>query len=309
MPTLSQALTTFLQIERRPATNHQYQVVLSRMMLAVGMDRDVSRITFEDLLEYQTALRQRVQPSTVYGYIGVIKTFFTWCLKRRYIEADPTVDLVRRRPVANTVNRAIPPEELARMVEYARVTSPRNHALMLFLADTGCRVGGLVSLTLLNTHLDEGFAFLLEKGGRWHKARFGEETAAALEYWISKRPAVSHDFMWTGRGPDYAPIKRQAVEVVVAKLGELTGATCDPTPHKIRHGVGHAYARAGIPAPVTQRKLGHSHISTTLNHYYPNMDSEVDVISRQMPLAALKAADELRPLAAPVSPLKRRKNG
>lgn len=295
MPTLAEALDTYLLIERRPQTQHQYRTTLGCLIRAIGPDNDVSLISYEMLLRYQARLRETLKPSTVRGYTNIYKAFFNWCVARKYTEISPAADLPRPRKSGDPSDaKAIPGDELRRMVEYARITSPRNHALMLFLCDTGCRVGGLVSLTILHLHLDEGCAFIEEKGGQWQRVTFGEETAAALAAWLEKRPACKHDFVWTGKGPLYMPIKRAAVEVLFRELSEKVGASRFWTPHSVRHAVGHAWAKAGVPPHITKQKLGHAHISTTLNFYYPQQDPYVEVASRHLSLAVLKDADDQR---------------
>lgn len=295
MPTLQQALDTFLLIERRPQTNRQYEIVLGCLIRAIGPENRVRHVSYEMLLHYQARLRQSVKPSTVRGYTNIFKAFFNWCLARKYTDANPAADLPRPRKDSDTSDsRAIPADDLRRMVDYTRVTSRRNYALLLFLCDTGCRVGGLVSLTCLHLHLDERFAFIEEKGGHWQKVTYGDETAAALAAWLEKRPACQHDYVWTGKGPLHEPIKRAAVEVLFRDLSEKVGASRIWTPHSVRHAVGHAWAKAGIPPHITKQKLGHAHISTTLNFYYPQQDPYVEVASRHLSLAVLKDADDQR---------------
>lgn len=295
MPSLQEALDTFLLIERRPQTNRQYEITLGCLIRAIGPDNDVSLISYEILLNYQARLRKTVKPSTLRGYTNIYKAFFKWCQSRKYTEVNPAADLLLPRKNGEpAASRAIPAAELRRMVEYARVTSVRNYALLLFLCDTGCRVGGLVSLTVLHLHLDEGFAFIEEKSGKWVRVMFGEETANALGAWLRKRPACQHDYVWTGKAPAYAPIKRAAVEALFRVLSEKTDASQVWGPHNVRHAVGHAWAKAGMPPHITKEKLNHQHVSTTLNFYYPQQDPYVEVASRHLSLASLKDDDDQR---------------
>lgn len=304
MPTFTDCLHIYLQVDRSPSTNQQYQVVLAPLVAALGPQRDITLIRYEDLLDYLSRLRPQIRPTTLASYTSVVKAFFNWCVQRRYIERSPAADIVRRQPDRDPRSRAVPQDELLRMVEYARVTSPRNYALLLFLIDTGCRVGGLVSLTLDNLDLNEMAAWLTEKGGVWHRAYFGETTAAALRVWLGKRPTVSHESVWTGPGPTHTPLTAKGVAFVVRRMAERTDASRKWGPHSIRHAVGHAYARAGLPVTITQAKLGHSTPTITLSHYYPDHDDYLRQVSRRHELLAL-APDE----AAPPKPTLVRKTG
>lgn len=295
MPSLQQALDTFLLIERRPQTNIQYRFILAAMARAIGPERDITLIRYEDLLDYQARLRQTRKLSTVGNYTAMMKVFFTWCVHRDYIAVSPALDLARTKPRRDPMrSRAVPSDELRRMVDYARVTDARNYALMLFLCDTGCRAGGLVSLTLQRLELVDGSALLEEKGGLYLRVIFGSETIEALTAWLKKRPVVNHDYVWTGRAPAYSPLGTHAVGSIIRALSIRTDASRRWSPHAIRHAVGHAWAKAGIPPHVTQQKLGHAHVSTTLNHYYPMYDPYVEVASRQLALATLRDDEDLR---------------
>lgn len=308
MPTLEQALHTYLQLDRRPMTNYQYRLVLGKFVTAIGPGRDVRLATYEDLIDYLARLRERgLRPFTVANHTAVIKAFFHWCVERRYIDTSPAEGIARSIPRRDpSQSRAIPPDELQRMIQYAKATSPRNYAILLFFADTGCRVGGLVSLTLANLDLEHHVALLEEKGGQPHRARFGVQTAAALENWLRVRPKVAHDYVFTTSGSG-RPLKRQSVASMVTKLARRTDASEDWSPHSIRHAVGHAYAKAGVPVTITQRKLGHSHPSVTAAFYYPTDDAYLDLVSQRLELAALKSEDELQAPSAQVSSIEKKR--
>ena len=305
MPTLTEALRTYLQIERRPLTNKQYSLILTHLIEQLGPSRQVARVTYEDLIDVQADLRSRLKPSTVANYTSIYKAFFAWCAQRGYCDVSPVADLVRRRP-ANRSNRAIPPDDLRRLIDYARVTSPRDYAMLMFLADTGCRVGGLITLRSSALSLESGIAMLTEKGGKPHRALFSSATAEALAGWLSRRPQLDHDYVFVARGTG-APLTRGAVNSLFKTLCRKCELSRLWTPHAIRHAVGHAYAKAGVPATITQRKLGHSDVGTTLNFYYPTEDPYLDLVSERLSLAALRSEDELRAPVSKITDLERKR--
>jgi len=304
MPTLTEALRTFLQIERRELTNKQYNIVLSMLIADLGANRQVSRVTYEDLLDVQATQRTRLKSSTVAAYTSIYKAFFNWCQQRGYCAQSPAADLVRKRTSSNS-DRAIPAEELRQMIEYTRATSSRDHAILMFFADTGCRVGGLISLRQSALALNDGVAMLSEKGGKIHRALFSAATTAALSRWLEHRPALDHDYVFVARGTG-RPLTRGAINSLFRSLSKKCHLTRIWTPHAIRHAVGHAYAKAGVPATITQKKLGHSNVATTLNFYYPTSDPYLDLVSERLSLAALRSEDELRAPSAKITGLDRK---
>lgn len=297
MPTLSECLDTFLKIDRSELTNHQYGLVLRQMARAIGPDRSIELVTYEDLIDYLDRLRKRphhktglkLKPATIAGYVSIIKAFFDWCAKQGYVERSPARHVERKRPPRDpSRSRAIPPDELERIVEYARVTSPRNYALVLFLSDTAARAAEAASLTLKNLQLSVRRALILGKGGDWEWVHFEEETENALRQWLKLRPHCNHGHVWTGLGPDYAPLTPDGISAVIRSLSEYTGASRKWGAHSIRHAVAHGYADLGVPATITQRKLRHSHPSITLDYYYPDGERLAEEVSRRYPLAAFK---------------------
>lgn len=311
MPTLRQAVDTYLKIDRAQLTNKQYAIILGRMSQAIGPARRVERIAFEDLLDWLSD--QAIQRTTRRNYTSIIKAFFNWCVSVDYIEVSPARRLKReKRNPENKQPRAIPPEELRKIVDYARMTSPRNYALLLFMADTGCRVSGACSLTIDNLHIDEGYAWLWEKGGRWERAIFGPDTATALSQWLSKRPPAAHAYVWTGQAPDYRPLTANAVRYVLKSLSTKTGCSREWFPHSIRHALAFAWADAGVPPTVVARKLWHGDPAVTLENYYPMSDERVIATSQRLALQALRTPDHERfapvPLPAAAPPVEAKKD-
>lgn len=296
MLTLDQAVTHYLSVERAEPTTLEYKRKLAPFLAFIG-SRPLSSITEPDVLDYVQHLRARVtrrggrplKDTTILHHITVLKAFFTWCVDGAYLTSSPARRVkVRQRVNLSERSRAIPPDELARMLEYARVTSPRNYALLMFMADTGCRVGGLVSLTLPNLHLDEGRALLLEKGERPHVAMFGAATADALRAWLVERPPVQHDSVWTGKRPDFAPMARGGVANIIRAVSRKVHASRDWSPHAIRHAVGEALAKRGVPAPMIAAKLGHADVLTTIKFYLPQDSAYLRQISDQYALIAVQ---------------------
>lgn len=302
---LETALQMFLRVDRAPSTNESYRRILVRFVAEVGPRRAVTLVTPADLDDYVHRLRSQqeryaghprrpaaagpLSPATVEKNVKAVKAFFNFLSRRGHLEASPAADLrvrhFRRPPGAS---KAITPEELAALLEACH-SSPRDVALVLFLADTGCRARGAASLTLEGLHLAEGRALLEEKGGVCHNAFFGPRTAAALESWLAYRPLVAHRYVWTSRR-DGAPLTSEAISEVIRRRGHQAGIPRPIGPHAIRHRVGQAWADAGLNPELVRLKLGHSDVAITLAHYFNQDLSRVEAASRQYALVALDAA-------------------
>ena len=145
MLTLAQAINLFLG-EYQSVTRRTYAYSLHPMMNFIGPDRPLESITAAHLLEYMQAYAARptvTSPATINKHIKTIRTFFNWCIRAGFIQPPNPAHALKRRRQQKAVSRekAMPEALYQRLLEYAQ-WDPRYHALVLFLGDTGCRIGG-----------------------------------------------------------------------------------------------------------------------------------------------------------------------
>ena len=209
-----------------------------------------------DLDAYVVGLRRReLSPSSIAGYIQAVKTFFAWCVRRDYLTRSPADHL--RKPKLERGGRSpvMAREDLVRLIGAAE--RPRDLAVLLFLADTGCRVGELVNLKLGDVDLVERAAQVNGKtGGRG--LDFTERTAQAVEAWLTVRDGPEETlFGLTGNG----------VRLMLRRLGARAGVVGRCNPHSIRHLVGQAWLDDGANLEIVRQKLGHKDIQVTAMFY------------------------------------------
>ncbi len=304
---LSEAIAGFLAEDRAEATNDGYEKTLSKMAAILGPERDVSSITCEELKAYFARLRSRrvkyedhprrpavsgpLSPATVENTLKTVKAFFNWLVRCGYLAASPANAIKLRhyrRPPGSS--KAIAPGDLSEMVKYVRERKPRHRvrdlAILLFLSDTGCRVGGCASLTLDGLNLETGEAWIMEKGEKPQLVFFGDETAVALRDWLAVRPEVSHRYVWTTHG-DHHPLLSSSISEIVRRIAKAA-IKKSIGGHAIRHRVGQAWMDVGINAALTSAKLGHSDPGITLRNYANQDRARLRIASRKYALIALR---------------------
>ncbi len=297
MPTLAEALTRFLQVDRSPYTTKSYQRILTRMVEAVGPVRDVTRISVEDVEDWFYPAINGPSPllrSTAVQYLSIVQRFFKDCQARGYIQISPAETLrVRHDEEEPRQDRSIPPAILRDMLAYSRFHK-RNYAILLFLIVTGCRTGGIASLTRANLRLDEYRARLKEKGNRWVWVYFGDATAAALREWLAVRPVCDHDYVFTtSKGRGATALTRRGYSSILEELSVKIGADKVYRPHGARHSRGHSLAWSGIPESLTGGVLNHRSKDSTRT-YYPNDDERIAATVRLYELAALEDPETIQ---------------
>lgn len=264
--TLGEALHMWLAAQK-PRTRQSYEYVVRDFLAFAGERRPLSMTTPSLLLEYKTLIESRNWADATYNKsVKTLRTGFNWLRKNGFIAESPARVLPMRR-IQRGIDRskAITDAELARILEYTR-WKPRDHALVLFLADTGCRAGGAANLTWDDLDLLQMQALVTEKGAKKRVVWFGEACAEAIRTWHAKRPRGAGAYVFSRSA---RPLQPASVSQVLERACEAVGIRRRGA-HSLRHRKGYQLADARIAPSVAATALGHEHVLTTLQHYYPD---------------------------------------
>lgn len=293
MPMLKEAIDSFLKVDRSACTNRNYRRVLIALAASIGPDRDITLVTYADLLDYTNRLRQGIQPNSFAAYVLVLKSLFSWAARCGLIPLSPATHLIARTPPRDpSEQRGIPLRHLEEMRRYA-YPNPRNYALLLFLASTGARIGGVATLRLSRLDIADGCATLLEKGRRFVEVYFDDETGGALRRWLAVRPTVEHDFVWTRNG-QHEPLQVAGLTDVIHAISK---AACGVKygPHRFRHLVAETLEAAGYSPYDIRYKLNHADPRTTEGFYLRNRHPAIKEMSRRISAVTLTSHEAAPP--------------
>lgn len=210
---------------------------------------------------------------SLHGYARAWKAFFRWCQQQGYLAHDPT-SVLQVPPLPEQPPKAVLPDDLAQLL--AAHDHPRDYALICFLADTGCRVGGLVNLRLADVNLEEGFAIVREKGyGGQHKARkvyMKLRTVEALRRYLGEQPREAEQPVFGGqRGPLTESGVFQRLKCV-AQHAQVAGRS---NPHAFRHGFVRGALENGADLSTVAQLAGHCNVDVTARFYARWTDAEL----------------------------------
>lgn len=151
----------------------------------------------------------------------------------------------------------------------------RDRAIVCFLWDTGCRVGGLVSLTLQALYLDHCQAVVTEKGNKSRTVFYTTETKHMLEQMLTERsPQNTLPFVFCSletpklkaKGVPASPLTTSGVSQLLRRLA--TRAKVDTyNPHAFRHAFAVRATVAGMPLGTLSTLMGHSGTAVTHRYY------------------------------------------
>jgi integrase/recombinase XerD len=284
-------LLAFLEDQRRrrfsTALLDQARQVLPRFLshLRDKGVRDVRAVKKADVEAYARHLSRR---KTKYGrppalatqlvYLTMIRRFFRFLFRRRWILSDPTKDLMLPRP--DNLPRTVLSLSQARQLMSAPHrfhgrwwwphVEKRDHAILELLYGTGIRLGECLRLDVADVDLLQ--EQLLVRNGKGKKDRVVPIPARAVQaldaYLRDARPTFVKDHRasalltsWMG--------KRLKPTTLVAMLMRRAKAARLPvslSPHVLRHSCATHLLKGGADVRHVQEILGHAHLDSTMRY-------------------------------------------
>lgn len=244
-------------------------------------DKYISQITIQDLRQWRADLFNRsvryvnhpyqspklggLSIFTIHQFIRGAKKFFNWLEQEGLINNNPArtlelPSLPKQKP------RGIEPE-LFRSIANALVNRPRDLAIVYFLADTGCRVGGLCGLRIKHIDLPNRTAIVTEKGEISRSVFYLDNTADYLKSWLQIRPVSNHDYLWVAYRNPHNPLLPSGVYEMLKKVSCNLGYETGFNPHNFRHAAIRGWLNAGMPLPNASRLAGHASTAITGDIY------------------------------------------
>ncbi len=176
------------------------------------------------------------------------------------------------------------------------VLGRRDHALLLFMYNSGARADEVAGLCLCNLQLGTSPSVrILGKGNKWRGCPLWPMTAQALQSLVDGRDESERVFL----GRTGKPITRFGVHRLVTgyaiqvrkQLASMNSKRIGP--HTIRHTTAVHLLRAGVDINTIRAWLGHVSLDTT------NIYAEVDLEMKARALAKVDVSDLASPLVKP----------
>ena len=225
--------------------------------------KELEAYSVEHVYGFLGDLKQRgASPAYQHRRHREVKTFFSWCRRMEYVEANvfAKVALVK---LDQQIRPPFSPDEIRRLLGSLDRTNPpgcRNHALILFLLDTGVRVSECVSIRLDDVDWERRRVLVREtknKHDRW--VGFGERTAQAMRDYVERfRGDRSGVLFLTAAGEPMA--SGNTVRVMLRRIAEQLGLE-KVHPHRFRHTFATWAIQSGAREIDVQLLLGHSDLA------------------------------------------------
>jgi site-specific recombinase XerD len=178
------------------------------------------------------------------------------------------------------------PEDVHAILRQPDLRTPvglRDHALLLFLYNTGARVSEALAVRVQDLELITPPGVRLHgKGGKDRICPLWNETATALQRLPTvRRGDPGTTLFLSSRGK---PLTRDGVAYILRKYTALAAREAPPikqrriTPHVLRHSCAVALLQAGIDTTVIRDYLGHASIATTNRYVTTNLKMKREVL-------------------------------
>lgn len=287
---------------RSKKTRKDYNAILKKLKIYFN-DPEMDAITIHHLRQWQAERMGQVEAGqivvdTVHTELRTIKAFFRWCMDDEIIHKNPCQRLEMPKLPKFRPPKFISDADLQRMLDYS-MGLIRDHLIVRLLANTGCRVGGLISMRLDHIFLDGQIsddlpsqqqmfnaadlrairhpsAWVIEKGDRYRLVYFNQRTAQVLRAYLVIRPmypqADVSQRLILGR---YGPLQESGVNQMLRRLGNRAGVSGPHNPHAFRHAWARRAILKGMDLEFVSRLLGHQSESITRKFYLQWLQSEL----------------------------------
>jgi integrase/recombinase XerD len=199
-------------------------------------------------------------------------------LKKLRIAARRILRLLVKR-ARTPAAQYLEPEEIKHILaqpDRSSASGCRDHALLLFLYNTGARVSEALGVRPEHLSLNTPrHVRLFGKGSKERICPLWRETASALQRLLESRHAQPRHWIFCNHAG--ASLSRDGVAYIVRKYS-LSAARAVPalrrrrvTPHMFRHSCAVALLQAGVDITVIRDYLGHASISTTSRYVSTNL--------------------------------------
>lgn len=204
----------------------------------------------------------KLKNSTMAGKINAVAGMYRFAVRDGYLAASPA-EYVRRPTVPRySTTNALTRSELLRVLDLAKESSPRDHALLCILGLNGLRIGELCSLNVQDVGRNSGYhtiKFIREKSNRQEaEVPLAPRTSHAVEQYLYGRTNGPLFLMRNPKGDEWQRMDRRSADRVVKRIVKAAGITKRITPHSFRHTFVTLSLDAGVSSRDVQNSAGHS---------------------------------------------------
>ena len=234
-------------------------------------DRELDPVTFtkEDAALYAEYLQEEFSERSVLRKLTTLRTFYGYLQKRDIVHRDPFEEISMRQK-ARRLPSVLTEDEVKKLLSVPRSSfaDERDHMLVLFIYNTGCRISEAIGVNLDDIEYSKRRILIRGKGDKERFVFFSPSTSEEIRYYIEKRneylseiKASNPDALFIGDKGGRLPFS--SAHIIFDKYRAMLGWQKEFTPHTLRHSFATHLMDRGADIRLVQELLGHESISTT----------------------------------------------
>ena len=257
---------------------HLFKAWVHKMFPAAKIN-EIDAFTLQRYRGYLDQTEKRAA-STINRRIQSLRRFFSWALKCRLTEIDPTTELKLKSVQRALKPRSLPKNDLHKVLTFAGkgIHGPRNYAIVQLILQAGLRIGEVESMQLSDICLYERSGQVRIRDGKGRKERFVPLNASvrkALQSYFETRKSKSENNVMSENAPLFAisngkKLTKRALQKIITEIMEK--ANCKASAHTLRHTFATAHYNDHKKLVELSTLLGHSSLNTTARYTQASHD-------------------------------------
>ncbi len=261
----------FLQNDKKVSDNtlqsYRRDIVYFTKYVEEG-NMNYAKLNEEDIKNYLQHLQEvGKKASTVSRHLASIRSFYQFLVKNKKVKVDPTNN-IQSPKVEKRVPSVLTAQEVELLLDQPKdidLKGTRDKAMLEFAYATGMRVTEIISLSVEDVNLEEGYV-ICKSGSKERNIPLGTMSLKALKEYIEEaRPVLIRDENVSALFVNIngQRLTRQGFWKIVKFYKEQAHITKEITPHVLRHSFATHLLQNGADLKAIQTMLGHSDISST----------------------------------------------
>ena len=267
----------YLAAERGMAKNTvlAYQGDLQKYLewVAGGGLPNYLKPSVRELTHYLGYLKEAgLAPPSIARNLIATKMFYRFLRLEERVEQN-TVELLSSPRLWERIPQVLSPESVEKLLDAPRNEDRfylRDRALLETLYATGSRASEVVTLQLMDLHLDSAFCKCTGKGSKQRVVPLGVPAISILRIYLQDlRPLLTQgdkENPWVFVSKGGKRLTREMLWILVKKYVTRAGLNAKVSPHTLRHSFATHLLAGGADLRTVQELLGHANIRTT-QHY------------------------------------------
>ena len=239
--------------------------------LEIQTQKTLTKLDTTDVLKFLATFENK---RTLNRKLSSINTFFHFCHLQSFTHEKIKIPMAK---VPKNLPKYLSAEEILsglEMIDRTTVKGLRDHALILFLYASGCRISEALSVERADI-VDGWLRIRFAKGEKERVVPLAPVATEALAAYLSEQTMAS-SYLWLNYKGDVLS-RISAYKIVKKYLGV--------SPHVLRHSFASSLIIGGADLRVVQELLGHSSLETTQIYTHIQKQNLADTMHSYHPLS------------------------